>query len=50
MPRTPGKAAENSLDAKLDPVEVSGAADIDTPDVETVKAWPDPLGLLLLIL
>ena len=41
--RTPGEAAENSLDTKLDLVEVSRAADIDTPDVETVKAWSDPL-------
>ena len=43
MAGTPGKAAENSLDAELDPVEISRAADIDTPDVETVKAWSDPL-------
>ena len=43
MAGTPGKAAENSLDTKLDPVEISRAADIDTPDVETVKAWSDPL-------
>ena len=43
MSPAPGEAAQNSLDTKLDPVEVSRAADIDTPDVEAGKTWSDPL-------
>ena len=43
MAGTPGKAAENSLDTKLDPVEISRAAHVNTPDVETVEAWSDSL-------
>ena len=50
MTPAPGQAAQNPPDPELDPVEVTGAADVDTSDVETGEARPHLLRILLLIL
>ena len=50
MTSTPGKAAQNPPDPKLYPVKVTGAANVDTSDVEAGIARPDPLRFLVLIL
>ena len=41
---------EDSPDPELDPLEVSGAADIDAPDVEAGEPRPDLGQVLLLVL
>ena len=43
MSGAPGETAENPLDTELDPIEISRAAHVDTPDVEAIEAWLDSL-------
>jgi len=49
VPPSARQAPQHSPDPELDPLEVSGAADVDTSDVEAGESRPE-LGQVLLLL